>query len=183
MGNEPFPAKDILKVGTEIAKALDYLHNKMNILHGDIKSGNILVSPCFTTIKLCDFGHSLPLTPLLELDTSRANGNSEYIGTQCWNAPEIINENGPVTSAADIWAYGLTLWEMIALVPPHVEDLESESFDESKDELNVTDSQLDKSDCNMDDSAAFLEDIMPKICDKYGKQSPNITVPNFHNGE
>lgn len=38
----PFCNKYIEKVAIDIAKALDYLHTSL-ILHGDIKSGNILV--------------------------------------------------------------------------------------------------------------------------------------------
>jgi len=39
----PFPAESILRVALDIAKALDYLHKECHILHGDIKSFNILV--------------------------------------------------------------------------------------------------------------------------------------------
>lgn len=38
----PFPYKYIEKVAADIASALDYLHTSL-ILHGDIKSGNVLV--------------------------------------------------------------------------------------------------------------------------------------------
>jgi len=94
--DEPFPAKDILKVGFEIAKGLKYLHHTAHILHGDIKSWNILVSHGFNTVKLCDFGSSLPLTESLEVDTLRLcynlqEGELPYIGTECWNPPEIIS--------------------------------------------------------------------------------------------
>lgn len=87
--DEPFLAKDILKVGFEIAKGLEYLHHTVHILHGDIKSWNILVSHGFDTVKLCDFGSSLPLTESLEMDTSK--GDFYYVGTECWNPPEIVS--------------------------------------------------------------------------------------------
>jgi serine/threonine protein kinase len=38
----PYPAEKITKVAVDIAKALEYLHSSL-VLHGDIKSGNILV--------------------------------------------------------------------------------------------------------------------------------------------
>lgn len=72
----------------EITKGLEYLHHIAYILHGDIKSYNILISSDYKIVKLCDFGVSLPLTETLEVDTS--NGNFNYIGTECWSAPEII---------------------------------------------------------------------------------------------
>lgn len=69
-------------------KGLEYLHHTAYILHGDIKSYNVLVSKDYKIVKLCDFGVSLPLTESLELDNSK--GKFEYVGTECWSAPEIL---------------------------------------------------------------------------------------------
>ncbi|XP_025268834.1 lymphokine-activated killer T-cell-originated protein kinase isoform X2 [Camponotus floridanus] len=174
--NEPFPAKDIWKVGFEVAKGLKYLHHTAYILHGDIKSWNVLVSHDFNVVKLCDFGNALPLTESLEIDMSK--GNFSYVGTECWNPPEIILEDGPVTNAADIWTYGLTLWEMISLSAPHVEDLdESESFNDSVTDTDLTNNQLDDSKLNMDESVIFLKEIMPRACNKYGTRP---ALPAIH---
>lgn len=38
----PYPVESIMKVATDIAKALAYIHESL-VLHGDIKSGNVLV--------------------------------------------------------------------------------------------------------------------------------------------
>lgn len=38
----PYPVEYIAKVAVDIAKALEYLHSCL-ILHGDLKSGNVLV--------------------------------------------------------------------------------------------------------------------------------------------
>ncbi|XP_077281632.1 lymphokine-activated killer T-cell-originated protein kinase [Temnothorax americanus] len=167
MEDVPFPAKDILKVGFEIAKGLKYLHHTAHILHGDIKSWNVVVSHDFSRVKLCDFGSSIPLTESLEMDTSK--GDFWYIGTKCWNPPEIEYDDGPVTSAADIWTYGLVLWEMIALSIPHSEDCdENESLDESNASEDMKNNQLDESDISMDESMTFLKEIMPPRSKKYG---------------
>ena len=88
-GELQFPAADILKVGYEVAKGLEYLHHTAYVLHGDMKSYNILVSRNLTSVKICDFGVSVPMTKALEIDTS--SGEYMYIGTECWSAPEIIN--------------------------------------------------------------------------------------------
>ena len=56
-----------------------------------MKSYNILVSRDYSRVKICDFGVSVPLTKDLEMDTSKEEYT--YIGTECWNAPEIINGN------------------------------------------------------------------------------------------
>ena len=86
---ELFAANEILKIGYEIVKGLEYLHHTAHILHGDVKSYNVLVSDDYSIIKLCDFGVSVPLTESLEIDETKAD--SSYIGTECWNAPEILS--------------------------------------------------------------------------------------------
>ena len=40
---EPLDPSDILKVIEAMARGLDYLHNKQSLLHGDLKSGNVLI--------------------------------------------------------------------------------------------------------------------------------------------
>lgn len=71
-----------------------------------------------------------------------------------------------MTSAADIWTYGLVLWEMISLTTPHVDEFdESEFSDESITDL----SNLNDSTVNMDESGAFLKDIIPRENKNYGK--------------
>lgn len=46
-GLGPFPVEYIAKVAIDIAKALEYLHASL-VLHGDIKSANVLVKSKFT---------------------------------------------------------------------------------------------------------------------------------------
>ncbi|XP_623765.3 lymphokine-activated killer T-cell-originated protein kinase isoform X1 [Apis mellifera] len=171
--DDPFPANDILKIMYEIAKGLEYLHHVAYILHGDIKSYNVLISSDYKIVKLCDFGVSLPLTETLEVDTS--NGNFNYVGTECWSAPEIIFEDGPVTNKADIWACGLVVWEMIALSAPHIESSEMDDsyLDDSMLEMkmNIT----NEYDTNMDDSNSFLNKI---VNTKYGTR-PSLPAINL----
>lgn len=110
----PFPSKIILKVAYNIAKALKYLHDEKNILHGDIKSYNIVIKDDFKIIKLCDFGVSVKLD-----EKGQAHG---FVGTPIYSAPEgQENSEDPVTAKSDIFSLGLVLWEMIALCPPHVQ--------------------------------------------------------------
>ncbi|XP_069668789.1 lymphokine-activated killer T-cell-originated protein kinase isoform X2 [Periplaneta americana] len=121
----PFSVEKILKVALDVAKALDYLHRECHLLHGDIKSFNVLVKGDFEVIKLCDFGVSVPLNEDGVLDKA---AGSHYVGTSCWLAPEALKNDGiiPVTNKADIFSFGLVLWEMMTLKIPN--------FDHSLDE-------------------------------------------------
>lgn len=136
-GREPFPAADIWRIGHEIAKGLEYLHHTMYILHGDVKSYNVLVTKDFATVKLCDFGVSLKLSKDLEVESE----DSRYIGTECWSAPEIIHETGPITNKTDIWAYGIVIWEMITLSTPHVK-MTADFEDEMETDVSMTEEEM-----------------------------------------
>lgn len=67
-------------------------------------------------------------------------------GTEAWSAPEVIH-GGQISTKTDIWALGLTIWEMMALMPPH-------SLDETMDSME------------MNDSVESGEDW---FCERYGK--------------
>lgn len=87
---------------------------------------------------------SLPLNAEGFLDKNAAGKHVTYIGTQLWSAPEVCHEKTAsliITDKADVFSYGLTLWEMMALTSPHMIDLMNES-DESFDE-EAYDEKLD----------------------------------------
>ncbi|XP_015199323.2 lymphokine-activated killer T-cell-originated protein kinase homolog [Lepisosteus oculatus] len=129
-GKRAFPASVIEKVALHVARGLKYLHNEKRLLHGDMKSCNIVVKGDFETIKICDVGVSLELDENMTVSNPKAT----YIGTEPWKPKEAL-EDGVITDKSDIFAYGLTLWEMMTLSVPHLEcleydDEEEESFDE-----------------------------------------------------
>ncbi|ELW62537.1 Lymphokine-activated killer T-cell-originated protein kinase [Tupaia chinensis] len=129
---DPFPAAIILKVALNVARGLKYLHQEKKLLHGDIKSSNVVIKGDFETIKICDVGVSLPLDENMTVTDPEAC----YIGTEPWKPKEALEENGIITDKADIFAFGLTLWEMMTLSIPHInlpddDDDDDKTFDES----------------------------------------------------
>ena len=46
-----------------------------------------------------------------------------YIGTEPWKPKEALQDDGVITDKADIFAFGLTLWEMMTLSVPHLSDV------------------------------------------------------------
>ncbi|XP_016985309.1 lymphokine-activated killer T-cell-originated protein kinase [Drosophila rhopaloa] len=131
----PLPAKNTFKMIIDVALALDFLHNEARMLHGDLKSFNVLVKGEFEICKLCDFGVSLPLDEQGEINFLK-NPGLRYVGTSLWCAPEIIDDVDIIDSKADIFSFGLVIYETLALVPPHTLELDAalgEDMDSSHD--------------------------------------------------
>ena len=148
----PFPPNEIMRVGVDISKALDYLHTEKLFMHGDMKSGNVLIFGGFKLAKLCDFGVAMPLRE----PNGRVKEDQFYVGTQAWSAPEVINmdeslenDGNIITCKADMFSYGLTIWEMLSLCVPHADLLENED----EDEEDVEETSSDDS----DDDLAYQE--------------------------
>ncbi|XP_008395580.2 lymphokine-activated killer T-cell-originated protein kinase homolog [Poecilia reticulata] len=129
-GLEAFPAACIEKVALHVARGLKYLHNEKKLLHGDMKSCNIVIKGDFETIKICDVGVSLHLDENMRVSDPEA----EYVGTEPWNPKEVLEEGGEITDKADIFAFGLTLWEMMTLSMPHLQMLDDDDEEENKDD-------------------------------------------------
>ncbi|NXD32040.1 TOPK kinase, partial [Spelaeornis formosus] len=111
-----FPAPTILHVALSMARGLEYLHTEQRLLHGDIKSGNVVVRGAFESVKICDVGVSLPLDENLTVSDPKLS----YVGTEPWLPPEALEPGGIISDRSDIFPLGLTLWEMLALSVPHL---------------------------------------------------------------
>lgn len=79
----PLEVAKINTLGLDISKALNYLHNEALLMHGDMKSFNILIKGNFAICKLCDFGVSLTVKKdgLLDFDK---DPKAHYVGTDLW---------------------------------------------------------------------------------------------------
>ena len=106
------PPERSLDVMTQIISGVKYLHER-NIIHRDIKPGNILVaSENPLLIKLTDFDVSMCLDP--EVETSLMTSN---VGTLAFKAPEFFKrtQEGMIEyhRNVDIYACGLTFLAML----------------------------------------------------------------------
>lgn len=139
----------------DIFNALNYLHTEALILHGDMKSYNILIKQQFNICKLCDFGVSLPLTASGLVDLIK-KPDAQYVGTNLWSAPEVLVEDNTanISSKADIFSFGMVIYECIALMAPHIWALtQNEEDDESI--INLDNSDVAQ---KLDDSIIDLTD-------------------------
>ncbi len=105
---EPVLALDrALKIAIQTLDGLDYAH-KMRTVHRDIKPANILIGRG-EEVKLVDFG----LAEILATN-SYAGG----AGTYAYMAPEDFMEEHHSDHQSDIWAVGVTLYEMLTGARP-----------------------------------------------------------------
>jgi len=108
---EPYSEDDSQKYMTQLVSALDYLHG-LNIVHGNIKPENILLTKDRQTCKLTDFQMS---TAGLEHDTKKTRQPRGHKHEMPWfRAPEEFVPGEFVAGrACDIWALGATLYAML----------------------------------------------------------------------
>lgn len=101
--------KEKIKIAFDTAVGIKYLHSRQ-IVHCDLKSSNVFLDDHYN-VKLGDFGLSRFLT-------QNKDRNKGRIGTPHWMAPEILL-GGKYKPSADIFSYGMILWELLTNQIPY----------------------------------------------------------------
>jgi len=119
----PLPLEQVLKIGTEVADALEKAH-RQGIIHRDLKPGNIMLTK--SGAKLMDFGLAKPgLTAAgaasgtaftagvtLTSPVSPLTTQGTIVGTFQYMSPEQL-EGKEADSRSDLFAFGAVLYEML----------------------------------------------------------------------
>uniref|UniRef100_A0A8C2JJ80 non-specific serine/threonine protein kinase n=1 Tax=Cyprinus carpio TaxID=7962 RepID=A0A8C2JJ80_CYPCA len=104
---KPLQEMEIAAITHGALQGLAYLHSH-NMIHRDIKAGNILLTEP-GQVKLADFGSA-----------SIASPANSFVGTPYWMAPEVIlaMDEGQYEGKVDIWSLGITCIELAERKPP-----------------------------------------------------------------
>ncbi|XP_030632431.1 serine/threonine-protein kinase TAO1-B isoform X2 [Chanos chanos] len=104
---KPLQEMEIAAITHGALQGLAYLHSH-NMIHRDIKAGNILLTEP-GQVKLADFGSA-----------SIASPANSFVGTPYWMAPEVIlaMDEGQYDGKVDVWSLGITCIELAERKPP-----------------------------------------------------------------
>ncbi|EFO61862.1 Hypothetical protein GLP15_3047 [Giardia lamblia P15] len=115
--NSPIPASTVLSIMEQIAAALAYLHDPIEVdangrplpgvVHRNLEPANVLISG--------DGGHVVLADPGLCKDG--LHDGSTFVRTEAYMAPE-THLRGETSSASDIWALGAIAYELSTLKRP-----------------------------------------------------------------
>lgn len=124
----PLPLDQALKIGTEIAQALEKAHQQ-GIIHRDLKPANVMLTKAGA--KLMDFGLAKPVvsiasqavgpftpsTPTMNLGSLTAavsplTQKGSIVGTFQYMAPEVL-QGTEADARSDLFSFGCVLYEMI----------------------------------------------------------------------
>uniref|UniRef100_J3M224 Protein kinase domain-containing protein n=2 Tax=Oryza brachyantha TaxID=4533 RepID=J3M224_ORYBR len=102
---KPLHWTSCLKIAEDVGQGLAYIHQASRLVHGNIKSSNVLLGSDF---EACLTDNCLSF--LLE--------SSEVKDDAAYRAPENMKSNRRLTPKSDIYAFGILLLELVSGKPP-----------------------------------------------------------------
>ncbi|MGB3620297.1 MAG: serine/threonine-protein kinase, partial [Ketobacter sp.] len=96
--------EEVYSIVAAVADALHYAHQQ-NIVHRDIKPGNILYDAASSQIKVADFG-------IARIVDDSKTKTGDMLGSPVFMSPEQLKGN-KVTGASDIYSLGVTFYQLL----------------------------------------------------------------------
>ena len=112
----PLPWSEVVHIGEDVLRGLIDAHTA-GVVHRDIKPSNVFLAlkGGRSRAMVLDFGVCKTDT----VDTEHLTGTGESIGTVAYMAPEQIRGASKVDDRADLYAFGVLVFEMICARLPH----------------------------------------------------------------
>ncbi|MFJ2085637.1 protein kinase [Micromonospora chokoriensis] len=110
---ERLPVGEAASIAAQVCSVLGVAHSA-SLVHRDLKPQNLMITPA-GVVKVLDFGVAALLGPA---EASRLTATGRTLGTPAYIAPEQA-QGGPVGPAADLYALGCILFEMLGGHPPY----------------------------------------------------------------
>ncbi len=107
-----FEPDEIARWMSQLCDALDYAHNRANVIHCDLKPANLMVNQR-GDLKIQDFGIARSLTD----PVSRLTVEQGRSGTLVYMSPQQLNGER-WTQLDDIYSLGATIYELLTSKPP-----------------------------------------------------------------
>ncbi|KAM4121669.1 hypothetical protein ACB094_01G023700 [Castanea mollissima] len=104
---KPLHWTSCLKIAEDVAQGLSYIHQAWRLVHGNLKSSNVLLGPDFEAC-VTDYCLSILANPASDDDQDNA----------AYKAPETRNSNHQATSKSDVYSFGILLLELLTGKPP-----------------------------------------------------------------
>ncbi|KAK1161532.1 interleukin-1 receptor-associated kinase-like 2 [Acipenser oxyrinchus oxyrinchus] len=162
----PISWESRISIAMGIAHALVFLHSK-EVIHGNIKSTNVLLGSCFTP-KLCDFGARILPSDTRSGYTSTQTGLLE---TYLAYFPDDFIRNRQISEKVDIFSCGVVLAEILTGLKARDKSkkpsLLHELIREETDQVNVENPRL------------AAEEICQKYLDRKAGEWPLFSAVQF----
>jgi len=105
------PYAEVLRIGSEVASALDYAYRKRGLVHRDIKPANILIEAATGRAVVTDFGIA-KRTRHEEDESTDISLTETFVGTYRYSCPEQLRNEKNASPRWDIYSFGAVLYEM-----------------------------------------------------------------------
>jgi serine/threonine protein kinase len=96
-----------VSVALQVARALAHLHDRCDVVHGDVKASNVLLDAAMAA-RLCDFGSARVASSA----ALRPRGGAVLHGSPGYVDPHYLR-SGALTKRSDVYSFGVLLLELV----------------------------------------------------------------------